>query len=76
MYDDIDIKKKLFVYEIQTKEQLKMFKQGAQKIYCISSTHCTNKYDFLLTTIMVPKEFNRRYSVSWLISNHADDLMN
>ena len=59
MYDHIDVKKDLFVLGIQTKEQLEMFKQGAQKIYCIDSTHSTNKYEFPLTTIMVPDEFNR-----------------
>ena len=51
-----------------------MFKQGAQKIYCIDSTHSTNKYEFLLTTIVVPDEFNRCYPLVWLISNHADEL--
>ena len=59
MYDDIDVKKDLFVLGIQTKEQLEMLKQGAEKIYCIDSTHSTNKYEFPLTTIMVPDEFNR-----------------
>ena len=74
MYDDIDVKKDLFVLGIQTKEQLGMLKQGAQKICCIDSTHSTNKYEFHRTTIMVPDEFNRGYPVGWLISNHADEL--
>ena len=68
------LKKDLFVLGIQTKEQLEMFKQGAQKIYSIDSTHSTNKYEFPLTTIMVPDEFNRGYPVGWLISNHADEV--
>ena len=74
MYDDIDIKKDLFIFGIQTKEQLKMFKQGVQKIYCIDSTHSTNIYEFQLTTIMVPDEFNRGYPLDWVISNHAHEL--
>ena len=74
MYDDTDVKKDLFVLGIQTKEQLEMFKQGVQKMYCIDSTHSTNKYEFPLTNIMVPDEFNSGYPVGWLISNHADEL--
>ena len=74
MYDDIDLKKDLFVLGIQTKELLEMFIKGANKIYCIDGTHNTNKYEFPLTTIMVPDEFNKGYPVAWLISNYADEL--
>ena len=68
------LKKDLFVLGNQTKEQLEMIKEGAQKIYCIDSIHSTNKYEFPLTTIMVPDEFSRSYPVGWLISNHANEL--
>ena len=74
MDNDTDVKKDLFVLGIQTKELLEMFKQEAQKTYCIDSTHSTNIYEFPLTTIMVSDEFNRGYPVGWLISNHADEV--
>ena len=67
MYNDIDVKKDLFVIGIQTKEQLEMFQKRSNKIHCIDSTHNTNKYKFPLTTIIVPDEFNRGYPVAWLI---------
>ena len=68
------LKKYLFVLGIQTKERLEMLKLGPQKIYCIDTTQSTNKYEFLLTTIMAPDEFNRGYPIGWLISNNANEL--
>ena len=41
------LKKDLFVLGIQTKEQLEMFKQGAQKIYSIDSTTVPTNMSFL-----------------------------
>ena len=43
-----------FLLGIQTKEQLEMFQKHASKIVCLDSTHCTNKYDFKLVTLVVP----------------------
>ncbi|XP_057312271.1 uncharacterized protein LOC130653773 [Hydractinia symbiolongicarpus] len=74
MYDDIDIKKDLFAIGIQTREQLEMFIKGANKVHCIDGTHSTNKYEFPLTTVIVPDEFNKGYPVGWLISNRNDEL--
>ncbi|XP_057306747.1 uncharacterized protein LOC130644962 [Hydractinia symbiolongicarpus] len=74
MYDDIDIKTDLFAIGIQTREQLEMFIKGANKVHCIDGTHSTNKYEFPLTNVIVPDEFNKGYPVGWLISNRNDEL--
>ena len=73
-YNDIGIKKDIFVIRIQTEEQLEMFQKGSNKIHCINSTHNTNKYELPLTAIIVPDKFNRRYPVACLISNHTYGL--
>ena len=74
MYNNIYLKKDLFVIGIQTKEQREMFQKRSNKIHCIDSTHNTNKYEFPLTPIIVPYEFNRDYPFAWLISNHTNEL--
>ena len=72
--NDIDVKKDTFVIGIQTRQQLNMFKKNASKIVCMDSTHQTNQYQFPLTTLLVPDEFNKGYPVAHLISNHTDEL--
>eukprot|EP00794_Sanderia_malayensis_P020831 gene20831-22875_t len=62
-----------FLFAMQTKEQLAMFEKHASKIVCLDSTHCTNKYDFKLVTLVVPDELNKGYPVAHLISNHEDE---
>ena len=74
MYNDIDVKKDLIVIGIQTKEQLEMFQKRSNKIHFIDSLHNKNKYEFPLTAIIAPDEFNRGYPVAWSISNHTDEL--
>lgn len=61
-----------FLMVIQTPFQREMFKKFAQKGICCDSTHGTNAYDFLLTTIHVINEFGERISVAWCLSNHED----
>eukprot|EP00794_Sanderia_malayensis_P000773 gene773-65_t len=58
---------------MQTKEQLAVFEKHVSKIVCVDSTHCTNKYDCKLVTLMVPDELNKGYPVAHLISIHEDE---
>ena len=70
------IDKEDFLVAIQTKEQLDMLqKQSRSKIICLDSTHCTNKYNFKLITMVVPDEFGKGYPVGHLISNKENEAM-
>ena len=75
MYDNIDLKKNIFAFGLQTKEQLKMFEKQAHKIVCIDATHKTNHYKFPLINLVVPDEFNKAYPVAHLICNREDELV-
>ena len=39
---------------------------------CCDSTHGTNGYDFLLTTLLVIDEYGEGFPVAWCIANHED----
>ena len=60
-----------FLLAIMTKQQLHMILDSPE-ILCVDSTHCTNHYDFKLTTIVVPDEFGKGYPVGFFISNKED----
>ena len=66
------IDKEDFLVAIQTKEQLDMLKkQSRSKIICLDSTHCTNRYNFKLITMVVPDEFGKGYPVAhFVVGNH------
>ncbi|XP_065650281.1 uncharacterized protein LOC136078435 [Hydra vulgaris] len=54
---------------MQTEHQKKFLQQFGKNGVCIDSTHGTNAYDFLLTTILVIDEFGEGQPVGWCISN-------
>ena len=51
-----------FLLVLQTKFQCK-------KAVCIDSTHGTNAYHFIVTTIMVSDDYGEGLPVGWMISN-------
>ena len=46
-----------FVLAIQTEFQRDMYRQYANTVICIDSTHKTNAYDFKLVTLLVVDEY-------------------
>ncbi|XP_065666935.1 uncharacterized protein LOC124808867 [Hydra vulgaris] len=58
-----------FVVIIQTEHQKKMIQQFGKHGVCIDSTHGTNAYDFLLTTILVIHELGKGQPAGWCIAN-------
>ena len=55
---------------LQTELQQQLYMQFAFNGICLDTTHGTNMYDFLLTTIMVVDEFGEGQPVGWCLSNH------
>ena len=70
--DGYDLAKDDFFLVIQTPFQREMLLKFAQKGICCDSTHGTNGYDFLLTTIHVIDEFGEGVPAAWCISSHED----
>ena len=58
-----------FVLCIQTQFQCDMLKKFGNNAVCIDSTHCTNQYDFPLTTLMVIDEYGEGIPVAFMLSN-------
>ena len=52
-----------FILAIQTKFQLELYKQHANTILCIDSTHGTNQYRFKLITVVVPDDKGKGQNV-------------
>lgn len=61
-----------FVMIIQSPFQKSMLKKLGPNGVCCDSTHGTNGYDFLLTTLLVIDEFGEGFPVAWCITNHED----
>ncbi|XP_029196009.2 uncharacterized protein LOC114961482 [Acropora millepora] len=70
--DGYDLAKDDFFLVVQTPFQREMLLKFAQKGICCDSTHGTNGYDFLLTTIHVIDEFGEGVPAAWCISSHED----
>ena len=66
------LNKEDFVLGLQTLWQREMMMKHASKIVCIDSTHGTNQYDFLVTTVLVLDEYEEGIPVAWMISNRED----
>ena len=62
-----------FMLVLMTEQQLSIYKQFADRILCMDSTHKTNQYSFKLITLLVPDEFRRGYPVAFCISNREDE---
>ena len=63
-------KKEDFVIIIQTDFQRTLLEKFGCNGICGDSTHGTNMYDFVLTTMMVIDDFGKGQPVAWLLSNH------
>lgn len=61
-----------FLMVVQTPFQREMLMKLAKNGICCDSTHGTNGYDFLLTTIHVIDEFGEGLPVAWCLSSHED----
>ena len=48
------------------------FQKFAHKGVCRDSTHGTNAYEFILTTLLVRDEFGQGFPVGWCLSNQED----
>ena len=66
------LKKEDFIIILQTPYQKQMYLTFAVNGVLVDSTHGTNMYDFLLTTIMVVDEFGEGEPAGWCIANHED----
>lgn len=64
-----------FVLCLQTEFQKDMLKKFGSAIICVDTTHGTNQYDFLLTTLLVVDEFGEGIPCAWMLSNREDVLM-
>ena len=62
-----------FLLGLQTKEQSVVMNASCNKILCVDSTHCTNRYDFYLINLVAPDEFGRGYPVAHFITNRQDE---
>nr|XP_047133867.1 uncharacterized protein LOC124812015 isoform X2 [Hydra vulgaris] len=58
-----------FIIIMQTEHQKKMLQQFGKNGVCIDSTHGTNAYDFLLTSMLVVDELGEGQPVGWCIAN-------
>ena len=45
---------------------------GSRGIICCDSTHGTNGYDFLLTSLLAIDEFGKGFPIAWCLSTHED----
>lgn len=61
-----------FVLGLQTKEQLQMFREGAERIVCMDSTFGTTEYGMPLFNVLVPDEFRKGYPVAHFIVSTLD----
>ncbi|XP_065678574.1 uncharacterized protein LOC124808557 [Hydra vulgaris] len=57
-----------FIIIIQTEHQKNMFQQFGRAGVCIDSTHGTNGYDFLLTTLLVVDELGEGQPAGWCLA--------
>ena len=65
-----------FVIALHTPLQAQILQKfGQNGTVCIDSTHGTNGYNFVLTTIVVVDEFGEGYPVGWCISNREDHVV-
>lgn len=67
-----DLAKDDIVLVIQSPFQRSMLRKFGPNGVCCDSTHGTNGYDFLLTTLLVIDEFGEGFPAAWCISNHED----
>lgn len=61
-----------FLLVIQTPFQKYMLQKYGENGVCVDSTHGTNAYDFLLTSVLVVDEFGEGFPAAWCITNHED----
>lgn len=64
-----NFKKDDFMIVLQTDFQASLLREFSCNGVCMDSTHGTNMYDFLLTTLMVIDEFGQGQPVAWFLSN-------
>ncbi len=67
-----DLAKDDIMIVIQSPFQRSMLRKLGPNGVCCDSTHGTNGYDFLLTTILVVDEFGEGFPAAWCVSNHED----
>ncbi|XP_072384060.1 uncharacterized protein [Diabrotica undecimpunctata] len=60
---------------LMTQYQIELLKKFGTNIICIDSTHGTNSYDFLLSTLVVVDEYGEGIPVAYLISNKTDTFV-
>lgn len=73
--ENILFKKEDFILIIMTSFQATLFKKfGCEKV-CVDSTHGTNGYDFLLTSVVIVDEFGTGVPVAFLLSNRVDTVI-
>ena len=70
--ESLHLQKEDFMIIIQSEAQKTMAKQFGKNGICCDSTHGTNGYDFLLTSMLVVDEFGEGVPVAWCISNRED----
>lgn len=70
--DGYDLPNEDIVLVIQSPFQKSMLEKFGASGVCCDSTHGTNGYDFLLTTLLVIDEYGEGFPAAWCISNHED----
>lgn len=63
-----------FILILMTNYQNKMAKKFGNEKICVDSTHGTNAYDFMLTTLLTLDEFCAGVPVAFCISNRTDEI--
>ena len=59
-----------FIIVLQTEFQQQLLQKFGNDGICVDTTHGTNMYDFLLTTVMVVDDFGTGQPVGWCMANH------
>ena len=67
-----DLLKEDIILVIQSPFQKSMLEKCGAGGVCCDSTHGTNGYDFVLTTLLVTDESGEGFPAAWCISNHED----
>lgn len=66
----------VFILGIQTRFQLEKLKILGKRAICVDATHGTQRYHFLLVTVLVVDEFGKGLPVAWFItSNETQEML-
>lgn len=52
-----------------------MLRQFGKAAICVDATHGTQKYKFLLVTVLIVNDFGKGVPVAWLVTTNETEIM-